>query len=76
MSTEIIQIRDVPADDVQVLRERASARNMSVSSYLRELIHADTSRPAMPEVLARIAARSSIEVSGEEIRGFIDADRQ
>lgn len=76
MSTEILQVRDVPAEDVEVLRARAAARNMSLSSYMRELIHDDTSRPAMGEVLSRIAARDSIEASGEDIRSFIDNDRR
>lgn len=76
MSTEILQVRDVPSQDAQALRARAAARNMSLSSYLRELIHDDASRPAMTEVLARIASRGSIGASGEEIRSFIDQDRE
>lgn len=76
MSTEIIQVRDVPADDAEVLRVRAASRGMSLSSYLRELIHDDTSRPAMVDVLARIGARSSVEASSEDIRSFIENDRR
>lgn len=76
MSTEIIQVRDVPAEDVDVLRARAASRNMSLSSYLRELIHDDTARPAMTEVLAQIADRDSIEGSGKDIRSFINDDRR
>jgi len=76
MHTEILQVRDVPAEEAQTLRARAAARNMSLSSYLRELIHDDASRPAMTEVLARIASRSSIEASGDDIRSFIDDDRR
>jgi hypothetical protein len=75
MSTEIVQVRDVPSEDVKVLRARADARNMSLSRYLRELIHDDTSRPAMPEVLARIAGRSRIEASWEDVQSFIDDHR-
>lgn len=75
MATEIIQVRDVPAEDVEVLRTRAAARNMSLSGYLRELIRDDTSRPAMTEVLERIATRDSIEASGADIRALIDDDR-
>lgn len=74
MSTEVIQVRDVPTRDVEVLRARAAARNMSLSSYLRELIHDDTSRPAMADVLARIADRESIDAGDEDIRSFIDDD--
>lgn len=76
MSTEILQVRDVPVGDAEVLRARAAARKMSLSSYLRELIHEDTARPLMGEVLSRIAARDSVEASGEDIRSFIDADRR
>lgn len=76
MSTEIIQVRDVPAEDVAALRARAASRNLSLSSYLRELIHDDTSRPAMADVLARIAARSSVEASSEDVRSFIDDDHR
>lgn len=76
MATEILQVRDVPAEEVAVLRARAAERNMSLSSYLRELIHDDTSRPAMVDVLARIADRGSIDASSEDIRSFIDDDRR
>ncbi len=76
MSNEIIQVRDVPAEDVEALRTRATARNMSLSSYLRELIHDDTSRPAMSEVLARIAARDNVEADGDDIRSFIADDHR
>ncbi|MGI8417657.1 MAG: FitA-like ribbon-helix-helix domain-containing protein [Nakamurella sp.] len=76
MSTEIIQVRDVPAEDVEVLRTRAASQNMSLSSYLRELIHDDTSRPAMSNVLARIAARGSVETSGDDVGLFIDVDHR
>jgi hypothetical protein len=76
VTTEIIQVRDVPADDAQTLRARAVSRNMSLSGYLRELIHEDASRPTMGDVLARIATRDPAEVSGAEVRSFIEADRR
>ncbi|WP_308467693.1 hypothetical protein [Rathayibacter soli] len=76
MNTEIIQIRDVPAEEVETLRARAASRRMSLSSYLRELIHDDTSRPAMADVLARIGSRASVEAAGEDIRTFIDDGRR
>lgn len=49
---------------------------MSLSSYLRELIRDDSSRPEMADVLARIAGRDSIDASAEDIRLFIDDDRR
>ncbi|MPV51261.1 MULTISPECIES: hypothetical protein [unclassified Pseudactinotalea] len=75
MSTEIVQVRDVASEDAQILRARAKARNMSLSSYLRELIHDDASQPVMAEILARIASRERIEVGTEEIRSFIEDGR-
>lgn len=71
MSTEILQVRDVPSEDAQTLRARAAARNMSLSSYLRELIHDDASRPELETVLQRIASRDSVEADAEDIRGLI-----
>ena len=76
MTTEIIQVRDVPAADAQVLRARAESRGMSLSSYLRELIHDDTSRPAMVDVLTRIGTRRSVEGSSDDIRSYIEDDRR
>lgn len=76
MSSEILQVRDVPSDDAQALRARAAARNMSLSSYLRELIHEDASRPAMADVLERIASRDSVGASRDDVRSFIDEDRR
>lgn len=76
MKTEIIQVRDVSAADLKVLRARAAARNVSLSRYLRELISADASQPTMDEVLARIAGHESVEATGDEIREFIASDRR
>jgi plasmid stability protein len=76
MSAEIIQVRDVPSEDVDALRSRAAARGMSLSAYLRELIHDDVSRPSMTEIVARIATRDNIEADREDIRSFIDDDRR
>lgn len=76
MATEILQVRNVPTRDVEVLRARAASRNMSLSSYLRALIHDDISRPTMGEVLERIAARDSVEADQEDIQSFIEDDRR
>lgn len=76
MSTEIIQVRDVPSEDVTILRRRAAARGESLSAYLRDLIHAETSQPEMAEVMARIAARTPVEADADDIGSFIDHDRR
>lgn len=76
MSTEVIQVRDVPAEDLALIRAKAAARNMSLSGYLRELIHDDASRPSMADVLARIRGHDSIEADMTDIRSFIDDGRR
>lgn len=76
MGTEVIQVRDVPTQDVAVLRERAARRNMSVSGYLRELIRRDTSQPTMNDAIARIAGRDSIEATSAEIQELIAHERR
>jgi plasmid stability protein len=76
MSAEIIQVRDVPSEDVDALRSRAAVRGMSLSAYLRELIHDDVSRPSMTEIVARIATRDGIEADSDDIRSFIDDGRR
>lgn len=72
MSGEIIQVRDVPTEEVDVLRARAASRKMSLSSYLRELIHDDTSHPTMSDVLSRIASRGHVEAESSDIQSFIN----
>lgn len=76
MSNEIIQVRDVPSVEVAALRERAAARQMSLSGYLRRLIHDEVSRPTMDETLATIAGRDRIEATSSDIAGFIDDDHR
>ncbi|QDP96578.1 hypothetical protein FOE78_12270 [Microlunatus elymi] len=76
MKTEIIQVREVPATEVAVLRQRAAERGVSLSQYLRELIHDQVSRPSMTEVIGRISSRDRVEVHGDEIRASIDDGRR
>jgi hypothetical protein len=76
VSAEIIQVRDVPSEEVDVLRARAASRGISLSSYLRELIHDDVSRPTMAEIVARIATRDSVEANSDDVRSFIEDGRR
>lgn len=76
MTTEIIQIRDVPAEDVAILRRRAAARNQSLAAYLREMIHEQTSRLTMAEWLARLATDEPIEATTQDVLAFIEEGRR
>lgn len=76
MDTEILQVRDVPTACVAVLRQRAAARNQSLSSYLRELIRDETSQPTMDEALAMIRTRESITATADDLRQLMDEGRR
>lgn len=65
------ELQNALQNDVAILRARA----VSLSSYLRELIHDSTSRPEMGDVLARIASREEVEAESSDIRSFILNDR-
>jgi len=53
-----IQIRNVPDDLHQLLRNRASAAGMSLSDYLLQGIREVAARPATSDVLRRAGERS------------------
>lgn len=75
MSGQIIQVRDVPQRDADELRRRAAAQGVSVSSYLRALIHDETQRPSMSDLMTRIASRTPVTASVDDVRQFIDDSR-
>lgn len=77
MDTTILQIRDVDSSDIAVLRARAEREGMSLSAYLRALIHDEASQPTNAEVVARIVAREQpVDISVEEMLGFIEEGRR
>lgn len=53
-----IQVRDVPDDVHRILRARAAAAGMSLSSYLLADITRLAERPLMSDVILRAASRS------------------
>ncbi|THV41460.1 hypothetical protein [Glycomyces buryatensis] len=75
MDTMILQIREVDADDVAVLRERARRSGISLSAYLRNLIHQDAAQPTNAEVIERIESEESVDIWPEETVKYIEAGR-
>jgi hypothetical protein len=53
----IIQIRDVDDDDYAVLRSRAAAEGLSLTTYLKREIHRLAGSPTMAELLDRADQR-------------------
>lgn len=75
MGNEILQVRDVSSADLTVLRNRAGREGKSLSAFIRDLLHAEATHMTNDEVVARIAEEQPIEVSDDEIRGYIAAER-
>lgn len=71
----ILQIRGVDDDDLEVLRERAQRAGMSLSGYLRTMLHTAASHPTRREVMDRVGASDPIDVSADEIVEMLRAER-
>ena len=57
-----VQIRDVDADVVNILKKRADRKGVSLSSYLRETLEKVASRPSLEEKLEELSQREPIEL--------------
>ncbi|MFE3453793.1 hypothetical protein ACFXJ8_33195 [Nonomuraea sp. NPDC059194] len=75
MTKEILQVRDVDAADLAILRDRATKEGKSLSAYVRDLLHDEATQMTNAEVIAQIADEEPIEVSLDEIRSYIEKDR-
>lgn len=61
MTTEI-QVRSVPDELKQRLRERASAEGLSLSEYVLRLIRSDLARPSRLEFEDRLRQRGPVDL--------------
>ncbi|MDK8764496.1 hypothetical protein QP922_11805 [Corynebacterium sp. MSK218] len=57
-----VQIRDVDADVVDILKKRADRKGVSFSSYLRETLEKVAKRPSLEEKLEELAQREPVEL--------------
>ncbi|GAA1309137.1 hypothetical protein GCM10009591_16880 [Brachybacterium tyrofermentans] len=62
-SMSTLQVRDVRPETTEVLKRRAASRGVSLSEYLRAELDRLAAVPSRSEVLARIAARSTPELT-------------
>ncbi|MCA1673561.1 MAG: BrnA antitoxin family protein [Actinobacteria bacterium] len=76
MSGTILQVRDVPEAVLTRLRERAKARGMSLSAYVRDLLTNEAAQDSMGEVIECIATRTPVEVSRAEVLAAIHESRR
>jgi antitoxin FitA len=67
-----VQIKDIPEDTHQVLRERAARAHQSLQEYLRSRLIAEANQPTLDEVFDRIAAcrggRMSFNAAVDHVR--------
>lgn len=54
----LLQIRNVPEEVRRALKARAAARGASLNAYLLEVLSREVARPAVEEVLERVAQRT------------------
>jgi plasmid stability protein len=73
--TGILQVRDMPAEVLAKLRERAAAQGVSLSHYVRDLLSEDAAHSTISDVVDQIAERVPVDVSDEEILDAIHDDR-
>jgi len=74
-ATRMIQIRHVPIEVHEVLKDRASQAGMSLTDYLLREITKLAERPTIEEVLATIEADGSV-VPTEDIAEAVRAERE
>ncbi|MEU6520897.1 antitoxin [Streptomyces sp. NPDC046978] len=71
----VLTIRDVPEDQIRVLRTRAAQAGKSLQAYMQELIAAETTRPTMNEMAARLECEAAAEYATDDVLAAIDEGR-
>lgn len=72
----MVQIRNVPDQIHRELKARAALAGQSLSEYALGELRKALDKPTRAEVLARVAARSRLDVSADEVVEGIRAERQ
>jgi hypothetical protein len=70
-----LQIRAVPRDVLETLKQRAAAERLSLSAYVLRILEAEARTPTLAEVLLG-PDRETTDVTTEEIVELIRADRE
>ncbi len=70
-----IQVKNVPSDVHQTLRERAVGSGQSLQEYLLQLLCEQARTPTLDEVLERAAGRAGGNIGLEAAVAAVRADR-
>lgn len=75
-----IQIRDIPDDAYETIRQRAARAGQSIQNFMRDEIIAMAARRTKAEVLAAVEASLAehppVPASGEQIADLVRAERR
>jgi plasmid stability protein len=70
-----VQIKNVPEETHQVLRQRAAESHQSLQEFLLRLLIQEAGRPTVAEVFARIDTFSGGNLTLEDAAELVRADR-
>ena len=70
-----VQIKNVPSDVHQILRERASKAGQSLQAYLLAQLEEQASKPTIKELMDRVRERTGGDVSFEFATKVIREER-
>jgi len=70
-----LQVKNVPPDLHEAVRERAAEEGMTMSEYVIDPLRRDLALPSQRQWLARLSERSPVAM-GDEIVPALDAVRQ
>jgi antitoxin FitA len=70
-----VQIKNVPSDVHQILRERASKAGQSLQAYLLAQLEEQASKPTIKELMDRVRDRTGGDVSFEFATKVIREER-
>lgn len=73
--TTPLQIRNMPDEALDALRERAAKRHLSLAAYAREVLVREAARATMEETLAAPRMIAGRRLSGHQLKHIIRAGR-
>lgn len=58
-----VQIRNLPDAEHRKLKERAAAKGLTITDYVKRLIERELAKPSMEELYERLKTRKSVHLS-------------
>jgi antitoxin FitA len=73
--TKPLQIRNMPDETLEALRERAAQRKLSLAAYAREVLVREAARATMDETLAGARVIRGRRLTARQLKQLIGAGR-